>query len=473
MMMAFSCVLDEIDSQPAVEPRLECDALESYTIQAQKPQDIAFTVSSTTPWKITGFESAPWIKVTPSSSDESSLAEDIIISSSANNSMDDRSVTLTLSGDNTNIKYSIVVKQMRKGSLTVTPIAQTDAFATGGSSKTFKVESNISWEAYAAEEWLKLSPSSGTSEGPMKTFDVTATADANSSIVRTCLVTVAAGDDKYEFTVQQNGQTLEFLPVDNTAIDRTGGEITIGVDASMDWKVECDNADFTVTKDGDKVKVSAPWNNRFAERKGTVTIKPVTADYGDVSSSVEVSQGVNFELSGGCEVLSDGSVKLTKGGTSRVSTKDTYRYASITLTMGDVSFGDKGQLCLSTHDAMIPDGAPKFELQCQIKLGSKVRLRTNGGKDSGYDTYNTKDIPITKDDLNSLKTYKVDFKPAGAGEVGLEFFYNGTSKASMTSPSAFEYDPAVVCHYFFGFEDSPSDDTWYVVKSCDITPVNE
>ena len=163
-LLAYSCVLDEIDTQITDEEaiaqiRLECDALESYTMQSQKPQAVSFRVSSTTPWEITGFEDS-WLTVEPASSKVSSLSEDITVKATANNTLSDRTVTLTVKGANTTITHSINITQMRMGQLTVEPIV--GDYDKAGATKTFTVSSNISWEATAADDWLTLNPSSGT-----------------------------------------------------------------------------------------------------------------------------------------------------------------------------------------------------------------------------------------------------------------------------------------------------------------------
>ena len=84
LLAASSCVLDEIDSQPASEPRLECDALEAYTIQATKPQAVSFRVNATTPWTVTASPEVKWITITPASSAVSSLSEDVRVTVAAN-----------------------------------------------------------------------------------------------------------------------------------------------------------------------------------------------------------------------------------------------------------------------------------------------------------------------------------------------------------------------------------------------------
>ena len=464
-LFAVACQQFYVDTQMTAEQavaKMECDALDSYTIQGDKPQAVSFKVASTTPWKITGFENAQWIKVSPTSSSVSSLSEDIVITAVANDTYENREVTLSVQGEGLTGAKQIKVTQLRKGKLFVQPV--TDVYETNGSSQDFTIESNIAWEVRSSEQWLSFNENSGMGDGSVK--KITATAAANKSIKRNATVTVSAGDEKFSFEVTQKGQSLDIVPVENPVIDRTGGVLEIGVKATMAWKVECSNPDFTAEQVGnDKVKVTAPFNNKFADRAATITIKPTTDEFGDIASTVEVSQGCNFDITGNCEVLADGSVKLSAGGDkARVVTKDKIRYGSFVLTMGDVHFGEKGHLCLNCHDG---GASGKSELQCQINLDGNKRLRTNGGDTA----YGTAKFTITQDDLNALKTYRVDFAQdkEKEGNIRLEFFYNGNSLASLSSKDPFAGAVDNGGHYFFGFESSKSDDSWYIVKSCDIT----
>lgn len=464
LLAAYSCKLEEIDSQPAQEPRLECDALEAYTIQASKPQAVSFRVNSTTPWTVSVSDGADWLSVEPASSSVSSLSEDVRITAKANADLKDRAAVVTVKGENTNITYTVQITQMRKGQLTVVPVA--GEFSADGGQQSFSVESNLSWDVTAADSWLTFSANHGDTDGTMKKVTVQAIAAANKSVVRSTTMTVVSGDEKREYLVNQNGQFLEFLPVDDPAIDRLGGELELNVKASMDWKVEVSNPAFTATKVGnDKVKLSVPFNNQFAAREAAVTIKPVSSEYGDVSSSVTVSQDINFEFSGHVEILSDGSAKVyadgADGKASRITTRDTYRYVSCVVTLGEKKIEKSAQMFLCTHDC----GA---EYQCQIDLAGNKRLRSNGSGTS----YKTTKFDITQDELQAIETYRMDFVP-DAGTVKLEFFYNGTSKASQNSVSVFESDPEAVGHYFFGLEKVVSDGTWYVVKTFDVTPIAE
>lgn len=467
-LLVNACKLEDIDTQMTEEEavaaiKLDCDALESYTIQAKRPQAVSFTVTSTTPWTVTVSEGADWLTVTPASSAVSSLSEDVRLTAAVNEGLADRTATVTVKGENTSKSYSISVTQLRQGKLTVTPL--TAEFALNGNTQSFSLETNLPWEAHAEADWLTLSPASGESDGAMKSFTVQATAAANTSVVRSTKVVVVSGDEKKEFAVTQKGQSLEFLPVDSTVIDRKGGELTLTVNATMDWTVESDNEDFTVTKTAaDKVKVEAGWNNKFAPRSATVTLKPAEAGFGDVSYSVEVSQDINFKFEGNCEILADGSVKLSSGAVSRVVLLDQGRYIHLTLTLGDKNFGAAAQLWVQGKIGNV-------NIYNQLSLGGNTRIRTDGNMadPSATSAYKSTTYSITQDELNAMETYDYQIAPntADPTKMDMSFKVNGAVKASHTGNNPFYYDEGE-SSYYFGFYSSTSDGTWYVIKTCDI-----
>ena len=483
-LFAVSCQQFYVDTQMTPEKaaaslKMECDALDSYIIQGDKPQAVSFKVASTTPWKITGYESAQWLKISPTSSSVSSLSEDIVISAVANDSYENRSVTIKVQGEGLDGAKSIQITQLRKGKLFVQPVM--DVFDAAGGSLPFTIESNIAWEVRSSEQWLSFSEASGNGDGSVKTLQ--AIAIQNNSIARSATVTVSAGEEKFSFDVNQKGQSLEFLPVENPEVDRLGGELLLGVKATMDWKVSCENPDFTVEKVGnDQVKVSAGFNNKFAPRTAVIVIKPASDDFGDVSNTVEVSQGINFTMDGNYEVLEDGSIKISCGAKTKVSTIDKYRYVNIVLTMGDKHFGDKGELwcAVSTSGCNIYN---------QLSLGGNLRIRQDGNlpvakKPSNEDvsTYNNVKYSFTKDQLNAMTEYRFEVKNniteseedyPGVYRHEVNFWYNGAVYATMTYRSVFADDPTAEGNYWFGFYNSTSDDTWYVVKTCDVTPYAE
>ena len=73
--------------------------------------------------------------------------------------------------------------------------------------------------------------------------------------------------------------------------------------------------------------------------------------------------------------------------------------------------------------------------------------------------------------VNNLTTSSDDYD--GVYRHDVKFWYNGKVYASLTYRSVFADDPSAAGNYWFGFYNKTSDDTWYVVKSCDVIPYAE
>ena len=546
---AAACQQFEIDTQMTPEKeyanlRLFCDALNTYTVPATRPDNITFNVSSNSPWTVTRSSGADWCTVTPSSSSSSSLVADVVVSCADNDTGADRSATLTIKAERISTYYTVTITQGRKGSLFVTPVAK-DYAATGGP-LTFTIHTNMPWQVRTDVSWLHFSPENGQPDPDGRTLTITATADASDVMERVASVTVIAGDDEesfditqkgvfemteitgefpgaggaqalklrtdlpwtvsadkdwltfdkeegagdgrqtvisvtaapnddvarkavvtvrvagedHAFEVRQAGAAFSIVPPADPSISSLGGELLIAVDASKSWEPQTDVPGFTVEKvDDSHFKVVAGFNNKFAPRQGAVSIVSATG----ATDSVEITQDVNFTFDGHYDILEDGSIKIYGDQRSRVTTASKIRYASFVLTMGETHFEDAGQLFLCTHDA----GNGTAEYQCQIALNGNKRLRTNG---SGT-IYGSVKFDITKNDMNALQTYRVDFAPdpETSGNIRLEFFYNGESRCVLSNPSVYTGDPETGGHYFIGYDSAGSDGTWYVIQSCDVT----
>ena len=334
-------------------------------------------------------------------------------------------------------------------------------FPGGGGSQVMKLRTDLPWSVTADKNWITFDKEEGQGDG--SAVDITVTAANNAEAARKAVITVKAGDATRTFEVAQAGAAFEIIAPAVTEFERTGSTITLEVDAALDWTPETDVPGWTVEKvDATHFTATAAWNNQFAPKTGKVAITGA----GGARSEVELTQDINFEFTD-AEVLADGSVKLYSAKKCRVTLKDPARYASFVLAMGEVSFDDKAEFVLNTHDA-----GGSGELQCQIRLGAgKNRLRTNGGATS----YNTQDIGITVAELNAITEYRMDFRPnpENPAKIDLEFFYNGVSKAKMTSTSPFG-NPDATATYFFGTEDASSGSaSWFIVKSCTPTFIAE
>ncbi len=447
-----------IETQPEVDVKMVTDVREAYSFSGTNPQPATFSISSTTPWEITGYESADWLSVKPASSALSSLSADVTITAAANDTYEDRSATLTLKGEGIDQTWTVQVTQSKKSKLYVQPVNET--FASAESTLPFTIETNLAWEVRSADSWLTFDKTSGTGNGSVET--ILATAAENPGTERTTTVTVTAGNETKTFdVVQLGGLKLEILPAETTEVSYAGGELLIDVDASMDWSVKANAEWLAVEKVSDtQFKVSAPVNNKFAARTAVVTVTG-----GSLEASVEVSQDVAFEFKNDAEVLEDGSVKLDGAAGARVYVKEGLRYFTAVLDVKEISFGEKGQFWFFSET--------DSDFGNWMTVG-KFRLRTNSGSVDNYgNTYYDDDMSV--EFLNTMTKYEFTVTPDAEtpGNGKFIFTVNDTTVESHSWASPFAADPEAAFEWWFGFNSAVSDGTYYVINSCDITPIAE
>lgn len=451
-----ACQQYYIETQPEVPIKMDTDVREAYTISGTNPQPVTFSIASTTPWEITGYEAAEWLSVKPASSALSSLSTDVTLTAVPNDTYEDRSVTLTLKGEGIDKVWTIEVSQVMKNKFYVQPITEEFDGKTENS-LTFTIETNLAWEVRSADAWLTFDKTSGTGTGAIET--ITATAAENPGTERTTTVTVTAGADVVTFDVlQKGGKTLEFVTTELEMISYAGGEALLDVNASMDWTVTSDAEWLAVEKAGTQVKATAAANNGFAERKAVVTIE------GDgLTAQFELTQDTMFELEN-AELLEDGSVKLDGANGARVNIKAGLRYFTAALNVKEIKFGEKGQFWFFSET----DG----DFGNWMTVG-KFRLRTNNGSVSNYDNkYYDDDMSV--EFLNTMKTYEFTVTPDAetAGNGKFIFTVNDVTVESHSWASPFAGTDAAF-EWYFGFNSATSDGTYYVIESCTITPIAE
>lgn len=443
-----------IETQPEVEIAMSTDVRESYTFSGTNPQPATFSIGSTTPWEITGYESADWLSVKPASSALSSLSADVTLTAVPNDTYEARTATLTLKGEGIDKVWTINITQGMKSKFYVQPIAE--EFEGGESSLPFTIETNLAWEVRSADAWLTFDKTSGVGTGAIET--ITATAAANPGIERTTTVTVTAGAETETFTVRQGGMTLEFITTELEMINYAGGEVLLDVEASVDWTVTSSAEWLTVEKVDSQVKATATANSAFAPRTAVVTI----SGFG-ITAEFEVAQDSPYELKN-AEILEDGSVKLDGAAGARINIKEGLRYFTATLSVKEISFGEKGQFWFFSET----DG----DFGNWMTVG-KFRLRTNNGAVSNYDnTYYDGDMSV--EFLNTMTKYEFTVTPDAEtpGNGKFLFTVNDTTIESHSWASPFAGTDTVF-EWYFGFNSATSDGTYYIIDSCTITPIAE
>ena len=415
---------------------------------------LTFTLQTNVPWEVRS--SAGWLTFNRESGEPDPEGRTLtIIATAAPSNVLERTATVTVVAGDDEETFDVV----QKGSFSVVEISS--AFASAGESKSITIKTDLPWEVSADKDWITFDKTSGTGTGSAEA--IVATAAANDGAARKATVTVSAGGVDKTFEVSQSGLVFEIVAPSSTELPRLGGEMVIAVNSSLSWEPSTDVAGWEVEKiDATSFKVKAAFNNIFKPKVGKVVI---TA--GSATAELELSQDINFKFEGNCEVEEDGSVKVSSGAKSRVTTLDQYRYMKMDIQFGDVNFGDSAELWAAVS-------AAGCNIYNQLSLTGNKRIRTDGSLPvSGTSTYKNTTFAITKDELNAMTSYSFYVEPnatAPANQI-ITFLYNGTQKAQQDFLSVFADDATAAGAYWFGFYNETSDGTWYIVKSCDITPV--
>ena len=424
---------------------------ENYSAQGGS---LSFRILANVPWSVQS--DASWLSFSPENGQPDPDGNSITITATAAPSqLLERTATITVYAGDEEESFDVT----QTGILVVTELS--DPFDGAGGSQDFKILTDLPWTVTCDKNWLSFSKESGTGNGSSET--ITAIATNNEGAVRTAIVTVTAGGASRDFEVTQKGISFEIVTPESTELPRLGGEMLLEVNSTVSWEPETDVEGWTVEKvDASHFKVITTFNNIFKPKTGNVAIVS-----GANRAELELTQPINFKFSGDYEIQEDGSVKINCGAKTQVSTIDNFRYAQLQLNFGDKNFGDKGELWVTVK-------AGGCNIYNQLSLGGNLRIRTDGNLPvSGTSTYANEKYSITKDELNAMTSYGFSVEPNAANPANqiITFTYNGTVKAQQDCLSVFADDPTAAGAYWFGFYNSTSDGTWYIVKSCDITVI--
>lgn len=407
---------------------------------------LSFTIQTNVPWTIRSTES--WLSFNRESGNPDPEGRTLTIQAIAEQSnVLERTATVIVTAGDDEETFEVV----QKGKFDITEISE--EFSGAGSTQVLKIRTDLPWEVSADKGWISFDKETGVGTGA--TTEVQVTAAPNDGVIRKANITVEAGGVVKTFEVTQMGAVFEIIAPEDPVVAGKGGDLLIEVRSSLAWEPSTKVEGWTVTKaDDSHVKLTAAYNSKFAAKKGDVTVTSATGN----ELSVEITQDVNFTFEGSYEVLSDGSVKVMGGKPTRVTTKDAYRYVKAELKLKECHFAEKGELWFT-------GAAGGCNIYNQLTVGGKTRTRTDGN------IYKSTDFSISLDELNAMTTYGVNLLPAeDPTKMTFQFLYNGEVRGEQEGGSPFAGNTDET-QYWFGFWNDGTADTWYIVESCTITPV--
>lgn len=416
---------------------------------------LTFTIETNQAWEVRSSEG--WISFGKASGEPDPDGKAITVIATAEPSdVLERTATITVTAGDDEESFEVC----QKGKFEVSAIAS--EFSAAGGEQSFTIKTDLPWEVSADQPWVSFDKTSGTGDG--SAIEVKATAAANEGAVRNATVTVKAGGVEKTFEVAQGGVQFNIVVPESTEITRTGGDVLIEVNTTLDWTVSVEGEGFTAEKvDATHFKASAGWNGKFLPRSAVFTI----TSNGGVTDSIELTQDINFTFEN-CEVLEDGSVKLIGANGSRVYFKDEQRMVGALITMGEKEFHSSGQFWFT-------GALGGVNIYNQLSLDGNTRVRTDGTMPNGTSAYKNAAYSISKADLNAMNTYEFKFFPNASDVTMMDMIFavNGNELVNDSRLSPFYYDRDNTVSYYFGFYSATSDGTWYVVKSCDVTVFEE
>ena len=271
-------------------------------------------VTSSDNWELTG--ESDWCDVSATSG----MDEDTVkFSAEPYMNTEARNATFTfICGDKeTELK---IEQEAKIYSISVEPTELT--FVAAGEEKSVTVTSSDEWEFSSDESWISASEDNGES-GAVVNIVVEENEDTE---VRTGVATFKCGDKQADVKITQEAKEFS-ISIEPTEIEfeTEGGEQTITVTSSDDWKLttDCDwvYASDTAGNNGASVEITASFNNTSEQRAALIVFVcgnktaelKLTQKANEFSISVEPAE-VAFEAEGGkqtVEVISSHEWTLT------------------------------------------------------------------------------------------------------------------------------------------------------------------
>lgn len=222
---------------------------------------MTFAIQSNSSWTIECTES--WCSVSPESGNGDAT---VSVSVVANESITERNAHITIFAGETAKEIS-VTQNGSEITLSISP--DNLEFAPEASSKSVAIQCNTSWTVSSPASWCSVSPSSGNGNA---TLSVSVSANESSSY-RTAVITVTAGNETRNISINQNG--VSWVIIDgHRAVD-------LGLPSGTKW-ADCNVGANSPSEYGNFysfTSTSSDWGGRWA--------RPTEAQFTELSNLCE------------------------------------------------------------------------------------------------------------------------------------------------------------------------------------------
>lgn len=249
-----------------------------------------FSVTSNTAWTLAS--DSEWLTA---SKTEGTQDANIVLTASANTSIETRQALVTLSANGVDPKIITITQEAALPNLAVSKTT-IELEQTEGSKASVEITSNTTWSLTSDAEWLTASKTSGTLND-----SIVFTVSANTSILpRQALVTLTAnGVDPVVVTIAQEG-ALPSLTVAQTALTVGKEGITnwaVSVTSNTEWTAVSDQTwvSLSTSSNSDSLILTVAANPEKAERQAQVTLSATGVEAVVLVVTQAANDGVGVE----------------------------------------------------------------------------------------------------------------------------------------------------------------------------------
>lgn len=218
----------------------------------------------------------------------------------------------------------------------------------GNATATVNVKAlNTPWRFIGNEQWLSVSPSSGTEDATAK---FTAEENMSGEDIRTTIVLFETTDPEWKYSKpiavsQTNSAPYISLSESNISCSCLAVSKTINVSSNVSWTVSSNEAWVTATPSADKksIQIDIAENTSQTQRTADITVS------GAITQHIQITQyGVNVEVAEGVlyygYAASQRSIDITTDGNWSVSASDSW------IHVPSETFTGNGKLTISVDE---------------------------------------------------------------------------------------------------------------------------
>lgn len=275
---ALACTPEE-----TVTPELKVLTEASELVAPQAESQVYIDFETNVAWTAT-IEANDWSVLSPNPATGEAGSHKLIVICLANDTNDSRTVKVTITAQDK--VAEVVITQAQKNALTVGE--KTFTVPAEGGNVEFTVSHNVEFTATTEAEWLTRVESKA-----MEDTKVVFKAAANTGVERTATIVVSDGTLSENITVTQDAWVPQFevSPAEDQWIAIAGGDVTITVNANVEYAVTVTENDWiTMTEEDGVYTLTAGANPSFDNRSVVVTVTPADEAYAEFAKTVNVFQ---------------------------------------------------------------------------------------------------------------------------------------------------------------------------------------